>query len=282
MKKPFLGVLAILLCYAISFAGDITIWVPPYGIKKAKDNLERDFGGRIGLGGRRVKQGLVYRSGGLNDNAITFDRPMEEWVPGEVRMTADERAAFLAFTGIRTDLDLRNERECFGMSGSPLGPSVNWIECSSWAYGELGEEKGKAAFAKVFKVFLDKANYPIDFHCITGADRTGNLAYILNGLLGVSPSDLACDYCFTTFARNEWTPWNTGGGFDETGRPRKYALDRTREAIGAFPGATENERIESYVKSLGFTDADIAAFRNFMLEPAGASGNDDFTKGDKR
>ena len=45
MKKPFLGVLALLLCYAISFAGDITIWVPPYGIKKAKDNLERDFGG---------------------------------------------------------------------------------------------------------------------------------------------------------------------------------------------------------------------------------------------
>ena len=32
-------------------------------------------------------------------------------------------------------------------------------------------------------------------------------------------------------------------------------------------------------------DADIAAFRNFMLEPAdnaGASGNDDITKGDKR
>ena len=94
--------------------------------------------------------------------------------------------------------------------------------------------------------------------------------------------DLACDYCFTAFSRSEWNTWNTGGGFDKEGRPRKYAHDRTREAIGAFPGATENERIENYVRSLGFTDADIAAFRNFMLEPVDAPGNHDITKGDKR
>ena len=29
----------------------------------------RDFGGRVGLGGRRVRQGIVYRSAGLNSNA---------------------------------------------------------------------------------------------------------------------------------------------------------------------------------------------------------------------
>ena len=29
----------------------------------------RDFGGRIGLDGRRIRQGLLYRSAGLNDNA---------------------------------------------------------------------------------------------------------------------------------------------------------------------------------------------------------------------
>lgn len=37
--------------------------------------------------------------------------------------------------------------------------------------------------------------------------------------------------------------------------------------MGSFPGRTENERIENFVKSLGFTDADIVAFRDFMLEP---------------
>ena len=28
----------------------------------------RDIGGRIGLGGRRIRQGLVFRSAGLNEN----------------------------------------------------------------------------------------------------------------------------------------------------------------------------------------------------------------------
>ena len=42
----------------------------------------RDIGGRIGLDGRRVKQGLIYRSGGLNNNAkieyYTYDEIMED------------------------------------------------------------------------------------------------------------------------------------------------------------------------------------------------------------
>ena len=32
----------------------------------------------------------------------------------------------------------------------------------------LGDE-GRKAFAEDFRVFLDKANYPIVFHCIAGA-----------------------------------------------------------------------------------------------------------------
>ena len=34
-----------------------------------------------------------------------------------------------------------------------------------------------------------------------------------------------------------------------------------------YPGATERERVEAYVKAQGFTDADIAKFRTIMLEP---------------
>ena len=216
----------------------------------------RDLGGRIGLGGRRVRQGLVYRSGGLNDNAITFDRPESEWLPGEARMTVDECAAFLAATGIRTDLDLRNERECFGMSGSPLGQSVSWIECSSWAYGELGEKKGKVAFAKVFRVFLDRANYPIDFHCITGADRTGTVAFILNALLGVGLEDLYRDWEATAL-------YSTRMDFYHA-----RCLDKFVAVVMAYPGETLADKTAAFVKDCGFTDADIAFFRAQMLEDA--------------
>ena len=33
-----------------------------------------------------------------------------------------------------------------------------------------------------------------------------------------------------------------------------------------YPGETLNDRIESYVKSTGFTDADIARLRALLLE----------------
>ena len=214
----------------------------------------RDLGGRKGLNGRRVKQGLVYRSGGLNDNAITFERPEIEWKPGEIRLTEAEKAEFLAFTGLKTEIDLRNERECFGMTGSPLGPSVRWVECSSWAYGELGEEKGKIAFAPVFRLFLDAKNYPIDFHCITGADRTGTVAFIINALLGVDLEELYRDWEATAV-------YSTRMDFYHSRR-----LDKFVAVVNAYPGETLADKTAAFVKDCGFTDEDIAFVRDFLLE----------------
>jgi protein tyrosine/serine phosphatase len=48
-------------------------------------------------------------------------------------------------------------------------------------------------------VLADESNYPIFFHCAIGTDRTGTLAYLINGLLGVPEEDLYYDYCFSNF-----------------------------------------------------------------------------------
>ena len=230
----------------------------------------RDIGGWRGLGGRRVRQGLIYRSAGWNDNATSKTEP------GAARLTEDARAEAEKTLGIVTDVDLRGKNERYGMEGSPIGPGVRLVTTSPCirSYVNITGEISCAALKVILPTFLppDPKNFPAVFHCIAGADRTGNLAYILGGLLGVSPSDLTCDYCFTAFSRSIWNPWNTGKGYDENGRPNPISFDRTRAAIGSFPGATENERIEGFVKSLGFTYADIAAFRDFMLEPVAAGG----------
>ena len=55
-------------------------------------------------------------------------------------------------------------------------------------------------FAKCFRIFLDRNNYPIDFHCIAGADRTGALALVLYGILGVSEADIRTDYALTSYS----------------------------------------------------------------------------------
>ena len=214
----------------------------------------RDLGGRVGLGGRRVRQGLVYRSAGLNDNAHK-SKSKGGMVLGKERLTDASRAYAKGTLGIRTDLDLRSDRECFGMTGSPLGPEVKWIKISSSAYSGMAKDPGKSAFAQVFRVFLDEKNYPIDFHCIAGADRTGSLAFILNGLLGVDEEELWRDWEVTAFQKEK---------LDFGHRTR---FSKLVKVFDAFPGANIHEKIVAYVKSAGFTDADIEKFRAIMLEP---------------
>lgn len=220
----------------------------------------RDLGGLPGRGGRRVKTGRIYRSAGLNDNAHYRDKckkvlPRSEWKgPGATRIKPDAAKHVVETLGVKTDLDLRSDGETFGMAGSPLGGKVRWVHVSSGAYAELSNEKCRAAFVKGFKVFLDEENYPIVFHCIAGADRTGSLACILNGLLGVDENLLHRDWQYT------WT----GRAKPVCAPERRW--ERLMSVFAAYEGSTLNERIERYVLSCGFTMADIERFRAMMLE----------------
>lgn len=217
----------------------------------------RDLGGRIGLGGRRVRQGLVFRSAGLNSNSIKGENGRQ---PGVSRVEGANGEYIRARFGIKSDIDLRTGRECYGMSGSPLGPTVKWFNYPSSSYGKMTNETARAAFANVFRVFLDEKNYPIDFHCIAGQDRTGSVAYILNGLLGVDENQLALDWEATGFR-------NGNANFCHEKR-----YDKLVEVFEkAYPGLPIRQRLEKYILSLGFTMADIEKFRRIMLE--GYAGN---------
>ena len=224
------------------------------------DNV-RDLGGLTGLNGRRVKKGRIYRCSGLNQNAHYRDPktkkalPKEQWKgPGAIRIKPESRKYVVETLGVKTDLDLRTDGETFMMTGSPLGDKVRWVHISSSEYGGLVKEKGRAAFVEDFKVFLDEANYPIVFHCIAGADRTGSLATVLNGLLGVDPDLLHRDWQYTWSCRSK--PWLLP----------EERWDGLMSALNRFEGATLNEKIEKFVLSCGFTMDDIERFRRLMLE----------------
>lgn len=256
----------------------------------------RDFGGRVGLDGRRVRQGMIYRSGGLNANAnkyyskdeiakmlkdgnllesvpemskeeakniladyskgkkYTTNHLVKKWQKGRERLNPVTRKYMRETMGIKTDIDLRSDRECYGMTGSPLGEGVAWVHVPSSSYGGMGSENGKKPFAKVFKVFLDEKNYPIDFHCIAGADRTGAVGFILGALLGEDEEELWKDWEVTAFQASKLD-------FRHSTR-----FDRLVAVFNAYPGANMTEKVGAYVKSLGFTDADIAKFRSIMLQ----------------
>ena len=174
---------------------------------------------------------------------------------GETRIGDDNRDFWLKTLGVRTDIDLRSDRECRGMTESPLGPTVAWRKISSNAYAGMASDIGRESFAKVFRVFLDERNYPIDFHCIAGQDRTGAVAFILNALLGVSENELYLDWELSGL-------WNRNPDFNHAKR-----FDRlTKVFTEGYPAATIHESVEAYVLSLGFTKEEIGRFREFMLE----------------
>ena len=227
----------------------------------------RDLGGLSGLNGRNVRRGLVYRAGGFNNNATYKDLPKEQWKPGADRLTEKTRALQKRLLGIRTDLDLRSDAECFGMSGSPLGPQARWAHIEGQAYAAFHSDEGRAAFAKCFRLFLDRSNYPIGFHCIAGADRTGSLAYVLLELLGVSDEDVLLDWELTALQ-------NPNHRF-----AHEHRYDVLVAKFANYPGATARERVEAFVKGQGFTDADIETFRSIMLEDACEQPDSDFRIG---
>ena len=176
------------------------------------------------------------------------------WKVGVNRIAPEGRAFFLDHLGVKSDIDLRSSGECRGMTGSPLGKNVTWFHISSAAYAGMQTDGGKRAFAKVFKVFLDEKNYPVIFHCIAGQDRTGAVAFILNGLLGVEEEELYRDWETTGF-------WNKSVKFNH-----ELRFNRLIDGFRKLPGKNLHEQIENYVISCGFTKEDIAHFRELMLE----------------
>jgi protein-tyrosine phosphatase len=179
--------------------------------------------------------------------------PKEQWKgPGASRITPPVRELIVEKLGVKTDLDLRNDGETFNMKGSPLGDKVRWVHIKSTNYGRIAKDYGRKSFARCFRVFLDEANYPIVFHCIAGADRTGTLACIINGLLGVEEDLLYRDWRYT------WTSTSR--------EPPENLWKELMSVFNAYEGATLNDRIEKFVLSCGFTASDIDRLRSLMLE----------------
>ena len=209
----------------------------------------RDMGGRRVADGRRVRQGLVYRSSGLNNNAST------NGTPGTARLTERWRRYIVETLGIRTDIDLRSDRERLGMSCSPLGPDVRFVH--DWenyhGYSNI-HSNGKEATRRIFRLLMERENYPLVFHCIGGADRTGTVATLLHGVLGVGDDEIRLDY--------QITAWQ--GGVNDAKHYRWF--NNLVASFDKFEGATLSQRICAYFRSIGFSDSDLDRIREILLE----------------
>lgn len=202
----------------------------------------RDLGGWACDGGT-VKYGLLIRGG---------------------KLSAEDRAVLVGEMGIQHDLDLRG-REGGGsgdepeMTESPLGKDVWYTRTQQYAWYALTPVSTWQAY---FRCVIDAVTHrePVYFHCTAGADRTGTLACVLEGLLGLSQSDIDKDYELTTFY--------SGSGSDAIARRRNEPdWKGLINAINAVSGETFRDKCVHFaVGTCGMTMADINAFRAAMID----------------
>ena len=202
----------------------------------------RDIGGYLTEDGYRIKQGMVYRSAKLDD------------------ITEYGKYTLLNILGIKTDLDLR------GYSETPPISELNYIAtaCPWYATGSnhiYMNDYNKAELAKTIKVFADEDNYPIIFHCSLGRDRTGTVALLLEGLLGVDENTLIMEYELSVFSY-----WGCNGSTKFNNGLRTQISDTYDYINDNYEGDSFSERVEAFLIDIGVTAEEIASIRELMLE----------------
>ena len=177
----------------------------------------RDLGGYKTEQGKRVKQGSIYRCAGLNYG-----------------ITQDGIDTLSLQLGIKTEIDLRQDEESGCLEQGYLGVDMNYYRVPMTATLSFFIDNADA-IKEVFDILSVKENYPLLFHCAIGTDRTGAVAFLVNGLLGASEDDLYLDYMWSNFGKI--------GGL-------RYAntIENYLSFVNVCEGKTLKDRVYNYLK----------------------------------
>ena len=215
----------------------------------------RDLGGWACDGGK-LRYGLLYRGAQLHYNN------------GMIASASDIQR--LRKLGIRYEIDLRTLGQTAGqdeqtgtaddITYSVLGNDVYYLQFpySDASYtaivdpnGTYGEQTRKLMRQIVDNVIHGEPTY---FHCQAGADRTGVIAAMVEGVCGVSRPDLDRDYEITSF-------------YPSYHRTR---LDTNWVAltnyINGIEGSTLRDKFVQWFIGMGFTIAELNAFRAALID----------------
>lgn len=213
----------------------------------------RDLGGLRTTEGRVVQRGRVFRADG-------------------VQRLRDADLEVARGLGLRTVIDLRTAGEIGRGGRFPVEECpVEWHSLPMmrriWSEDDLVPTTGAADFlrdryvdmlthgaeslASIVSIVAD--GHPALFHCAAGKDRTGVVAAVLLGLVGVERDEIISDYHATAGAMAAFVDWLTlehPEAIDAmTSQPPEY-LEAPPEAMAGFLDAVD----ERYGSMLGLAD----------------------------
>ena len=211
----------------------------------------RDMGGFKTIDNKRVKHGLAFR--GANPDSIN----------------QEDRDFLLNELKIKSEIDLRNKGE--GKRGTNVIGVDNYYvvdDNGGFLYSDYPNgvvyETGRQVLAREIKLFANRDNYPIYYHCAIGRDRTGCLALVLNCLLGVEKMSIALDYEMSLFAYVSTRDIATNPNqVDDMVNAVFYIYNYI---YGGYSGANMQKRTEAFLLDIGVTQEEIDTIRDVMLE----------------
>ena len=208
----------------------------------------RDLGG-WSAGVSSVNYGKIYRGNQLNGYG--------NW--GDNKLTEEGLKTFKDDLKVRTEIDLRTQnKDDANQTTNYVDASYPYYKCTIGQYTDIfetsvwnalpndgntkpdskenkndarrlsyasgnasrNENAMRLSLKTIFGVLADESNYPVFIHCNAGADRTGTVAFLINGLLGVGEEDLIRDFELTSFSKVSGLRYRsdiTDGTFAEIG-----------------------------------------------------------------
>ena len=202
----------------------------------------RDIGGYETLHSKTVKQGLLIRG-----------TELDGLVEAPYYLHDDQIDYIKREFGFVYDFDLRSNDVYAGKYKSRLGDDVRHKFYNSPAYGNIFSAENKKLVKDIFSDLAKESNYPMYLHCTYGADRTGTIVYLLQGILGVPEDKMDMEYMITAFSiphikENEY-------------------IDVLKTNLQGYEGDTINEKIETFLlDDIGVTEQEIDSIRGIFLE----------------
>jgi len=217
----------------------------------------RDLGGLVGLDGRRIRSGLVFR--------------------GDYPAFADhETADAVRALGLGTVVDLRRGSETAAECVSWDDHGVAYHRCpivggskSSWhaRYQSYLTHRPETVVSAVRHV-LDPASHPVLFHCAAGKDRTGVVAALVLSVLGVEDEQIVEDYLLSAQAveavlarlgTSELYREELDGATVESQRPQRAAMQAFLAALAEAGGGP------AWLLAHGLAESELRAGQQALL-----------------
>ena len=202
----------------------------------------RDLGGWNVQGNRKIKYGLFFRSTEL-DGADGR---------GEID---DEGIEALENENVIAELDLDE-------NDTPT--LAHYTHCRIAAYeAGLTNESLKNNYGLAINTLAAniKKGYGTLFHCKAGTDRTGTLAFLIEGLLGVNEDELSKDYELSSFGS-----YNVADKVSRALRTSENFKGMVNYIKNNFAGDTLADKIEALLLSLTATQDAIDYLKSNAVE----------------